>query len=392
MPSDPTPSPAAVVDAIRAALPNLPPGARTALHEPCFAGNEWAYVKECLDSGWVSTAGTFVARFERMLEQRTGARHAVATITGSAALHAALLVAGIRAGDEVIVPSLTFIATANAVSYCGATPHLVDIAADTLGLDPLRLERHLVSIAERRAGELCNRATGRPIRAVVAMHTFGHPVDLDPLIEICRDFGLILIEDAAEAIGTLYKERPVGRDGRLSTLSFNGNKTITTGGGGAILTEDTALAAAARHLTGTARLANGWRFDHDQIGYNYKMPSLNAALGCAQLEQLDGFLARKRDLAQRYQRAFANMAGARIFVEPRFAQSNYWLNALLLDKADPELRDAILTATNAAGLGARPAWTLMHQLPIYRDCPRAETMVAEDIEGRLINVPSSPIL
>ncbi len=383
---------AAVIAAIRAALPAGSARGPVALHEPCFAGREWDYVKECLDTGWVSSGGAFVERFERMLAEEVGVARAIATVNGTTALHACLLVAGVRPGDEVIMPTLTFVATANAVSHCGGIPHFVDSAPDTLGVDPVRLERHIAATADRRGGVWVNRWTGRTIRAVVPVHIFGHPVDIDPIAAMCRDLGMFLVEDAAEALGSLYKGRPVGQGGRLAAFSFNGNKTITTGGGGAIVTGDAELAKRVRHLTTTARLATGWGFDHDQVGYNYRMPNINAALGCAQLEQLAGFVARKRALAQRYVAAFAGLSGVRVFVEPAFAQSNYWLNAILLDAADGTSRDAVLAATNEAGLQTRPVWTLMHQLAMYRDCPRDDLSVAEDLAARLVNIPSSPSL
>jgi perosamine synthetase len=380
-----------VVAAIRAAVPGAA-GGRIPLHEPCFAGREWDYVKECLDTGWVSSAGSFVDRFEKTLAERVGATAAVATVNGTTALHAALLIAGVEPGDEVIVPSLTFVATANAVSHCGAVPHFADSTLDTLGLDPARLERYLADVTERRGGQLINRRTGRVVRALVPVHIYGHPVDIDPLLELARDFGLAVVEDAAEALGSSYKGRLIGGGDWLCVFSFNGNKTLTTGGGGAIVTDNQVLATAARHLTNTARLASGWNFDHDRVGYNYRMPNLNAALGCAQLEQLDGFLARKRALAARYATALNQVEHVRFFNEPAFARSNYWLNVILLDPAVADARDAVLAATNDAGLETRPAWTLMHRLPMYRDCPRDELSVAEEIAARLVNIPSGPAL
>ena len=367
-------------------------GGAAALHEPEFAGNEWAYVKDCLDTGWVSTAGQYVEQFETMLCDFTGARHAVATVNGTAALHAALLVAGVGAGDEVIVPSLTFVATANAVAHCGAIPHFADVEMTTLSLDAGRLRRHLARVAARTDGGWCNQETGRPIRAIVCMHTFGHPSDLDGLLAVAAEFKLPLIEDAAESLGSYYKERHTGTFGQLGVLSFNGNKTVTTGGGGAILTDDDGLAARARHLTTTAKLPHAWAFEHDQVGYNYRMPNINAALGCAQLEQLPGFIARKRQLAQRYQDVFAGVPGISIVREPAGSHSNYWLNALLLDADDVALRDAILVACHDRGIGARPAWTPMHQLAMFGDAPRDDLAVTESLCRRLINLPSSPRL
>jgi perosamine synthetase len=363
-----------------------------ALHEPHLAGNEWAYVKECLDTGWVSTAGPFVERFEQQLAAFTGARRAVAVVNGTAALHVALLLVGVERADEVIVPTLTFVATANAVSYCGAVPHFVDSDEKTLGLDAGKLERHLEQIAEVRDGECRNRQSGRRIRAVVPMHTFGHPVDLDGLLAVCQRWRLELVEDAAESLGSYYKERHTGTFGRVGVLSFNGNKVVTTGGGGAVLTNDAALGDRAKHLTTTARLKHSWAFIHDEVGYNYRLPNLNAALGCAQLEQLPGFVRAKRALAARYERALADVPGVRFLKEPPTARSNYWLNAIALDADAAADRDRILDATNAAGMMTRPVWTLMHQLPMFRDCPRATLDVAESLAARIINVPSSSFL
>lgn len=362
------------------------------LHEPCFAGNEWRYVKECLDTGWVSSVGAFVDRLEVDLAAYTGVKRAIAVVNGTAALHICLLLAGVEAGDEVLIPTLTFIATANAVSYCGAHPHLVDSEERTLGIDPLRLADYLDDIAEIRSDGSYNRSTGRRIKAVVPMHTFGHPVDLDPLAALCRRFRIELVEDAAESLGSFYKGRHTGNFGRLSALSFNGNKVITTGGGGAILTNDEELAARAKHLTTTAKVPHRWEFRHDMIGYNYRLPNLNAALGCAQLEELPGFLASKRRLAEAYAAAFAGISGVRLVAEPEFARSNFWLNALLLDDELAGERDNLLAQTNAAGIMTRPAWTPMHRLPIFSGCQRMELDVAESLERRLINIPSSVIL
>lgn len=383
---------ASVVDAICATIVPGRSGAKVPLHEPHFGGREWDYVKECLDTGWVSSAGTFVDRFETMLADKVEAAAAVAIVNGTAALHAALLLAGVRPHDEVIVPALTFVATANAVSHCGAVPHFVDSTIETLGMDPARLERHLAAVVERRGGEIVNRKTGRTIRAIVPVHLYGHPVDMDAIAAIATDLKVALVEDAAEALGSQYRGRPIGSASRIGVFSFNGNKTITTGGGGAIVSNDRELARDAKHLTNTARLSKGWNFEHDTVGYNYRMPNLNAALGCAQLEQLDQFLANKRALAQRYAAAFKSLDGVRFFTEPKFARSNYWLNVILLDPTPPGVRDAVLTATNAAGLETRPAWTLMHKLPMYRDNPRDDLAVAEEIAERLVNLPSGPTL
>lgn len=376
--------PADVVEAIRSVV-----GDRAALHEPEFAGNEWAYVRDTIDTGWVSSSGSYVDRFEAMLAERTRVARVVATSNGTSALHLALLLAGVKPGDEVLTPALTFVATANAVTYCGATPHFVDASELTLGMDPARLEAHLDRVADKVDRQLVNRQSGRPIRAALPMHTFGHPVDLDPLLEICERFGIVLIEDAAESIGSTYKGRHTGGIGRIGALSFNGNKTVTTGGGGAVLINDAELGAQAKHLSTQAKVPHRWEYVHDAIGFNYRMPNINAALGCAQLEQLDGFLADKRRLAERYAEAFRSVVGVSFFVEPPFATSNYWLNAILLDTPDQAQRDALLAATNDAGFMTRPVWRLMHRLPMYADAPRDDLTVAESLEVRLVNIPSS---
>jgi len=378
-----------VIEALRGVLPERD---FIGLHEPKFSGNELVYLKECIDTTFVSSVGKFVDRFEVELAQFTGAKYAVATVNGTAALHICLLLAGVEAGDEVLMPALTFIATANAVSYCNAIPHLVDSEEKTLGLDPHRLAEYLESIAEVRDGVCFNRNTGRPIRAVVPMHAFGHPVDLDPLVALCEKWNIVLIEDAAESLGSYYKGRHTGNLGRLSALSFNGNKVITTGGGGAILTNDEELAKKAKHITTTAKKPHRWEFNHDQIAYNYRLPNLNAALGCAQMEQLPGFLEKKRSLAMRYVEALRDVPGVEFFVEPEFAHSNYWLNAILLEPQYAGQRDELLALTNDSGIMTRPVWQPMHKLTMFQNCPRMELPVAESLEQRLINIPSSAFL
>lgn len=365
--------------------------APVALHEPQFAGNEWTYVKECLDTGWVSSAGKYVDQFESMLVEYTGVKRAVAVVNGTAALHICLKLAGVEPDDEVFVPALTFVATANATAYCGAIPHFVDSEEKTLGLDPEKLSGYLDEIAEMHGDSCYNRNTQRRIRAVIPMHTFGHPVDLDPLAELCERFNLKMIEDAAESMGSLYKDRHTGNWGHLSVLSFNGNKIITTGGGGAILTNDDSLADQAKHITATARIPHRWEYRHDQMGYNYRMPNINAALGCAQLEELPGFIRSKRALAEKYQKAFEGLEGVCVFKEPDFATSNYWLNVLLLDEDCSHYLNEILKTTNDRSIMTRPVWTLMHRLPMFSGCPRMDLSVAENLERRLINIPSSSI-
>jgi perosamine synthetase len=379
-----------VLKALRSVLPKKE--SIISLHEPCFSGNEWAYVRECLDTGWVSYVGKFVDRFETMLAEYTGVRRAVAVVNGTSALHIGLLAIGVRRDDEVLLGALTFVATANAVAYCGAIPHFVDSEEKTMGLDPEKLKRYLRETADVRKEGCYNRTTGRRIGAVIAMHTFGHPVDLDPLSEVCREFKLELVEDAAESIGSYYKGRHTGQWGKVSVLSFNGNKTITTGGGGAVLTQDESLADEIKHITTTAKVPHPWAYKHDRVGYNYRLPNINAALGCAQMEELPRFLTNKRSLAERYQRAFEGVGGLRFFTEPGFAKSNYWLNALILDRENVDQLETLLKLTNDQGIMTRPAWTLMHRLEMYKHCPRMDLCVAEDLEKRILNLPSSPAL
>jgi perosamine synthetase len=360
-----------------------------ALHEPEFAGREWDYVKDCLDTGWVSSVGAYVDRIEREIADFTGCKHAIATSNGTSALHICLLLAGVDVGDEVLVPALTFIATANAVSYIRAVPHFVESEAVSLGVDAGKLEAHLRQTAEIVDDKCVNRFTGAPIKALVVMHVFGHPSDLDALVDLAQRWKLVLIEDAAESLGSYYHGRHTGNFGRISALSFNGNKIVTTGGGGAVLTNDAELARRAKHLTTTARLPDRWNFLHDEVGYNYRMPNINAALGCAQLERLPAMLQRKRQLAERYRQAFAKFDGVRFLSEPPGTSSNYWLNAIVLDQNLAACRDDVLGALNDAGYGSRPVWTLMHKLPMYKECPRMALDIAEQMEAGLINLPSS---
>lgn len=377
----------AVVSTVRSLLGEV--REPVALHEPEFAGREWEYIKNCLDTGWVSSLGSYVDRIERDIASFVGCGHAVATSNGTSALHICLLLAGVGEGDEVLMPSLTFVATANAVAYCRAVPHFVDSETVSLGVDAAKLDAHLRDNAEIVDGVCINRRTRAPIRALVVMHVFGHPSDIDALSELAQRWKLVLIEDAAESLGSYYKGRHTGNFGRVAALSFNGNKIVTTGGGGAVLTNDPQLARRAKHLTTTARLVAGWDFLHDEVGYNYRMPNLNAALGCAQFEQLPSMLQRKRQLAQRYEQAFAAVNGVSFLREPPGTSSNYWLNAILLDEGLAAHRNDVLLALNDAGYVSRPVWTLMHRLPMFQACPRMELDVAVQIEARLINLPSS---
>ncbi|MDX8126165.1 LegC family aminotransferase [Methylomonas sp. LW13] len=359
------------------------------LHEPRFAGNEKQYLLDVIDSTFVSSVGPYVTEFESKIAAYTGAKHAIATVNGTAALHVALLLAGVQPGEEVITQAVTFVATCNAIHYCGAEPVFVDIDAATLGLSPLALAEFLDRFGERCDDGVYNKTSGKRIAACLPMHTFGHPCDLAGLIRVCDDFGMPLVEDAAEALGSRLNGQHCGTFGKLGVLSFNGNKIITTGGGGMILTDDEELARRAKHLTTTAKLPHAWKFEHDQIGYNYRMPNLNAALGLAQLEQLPRFVELKRGLAQRYL-DWAQANGAQIVEEPAGADANYWLNALLLD--DHTQRDAFLELCNTRGVMTRPLWELMADLPMYQHCQRDDLRQSRQLAERLVNVPSSVVV
>jgi len=363
-----------------------------ALHEPSFIGSEWQYLKDCLDSSYVSSVGHYVDRFERDLEQYTGSKHAIAVMNGTAALHMALLLAGVKPGSEVLMPSLTFVATANSVLYAGANPHFVDSNSSNLGIDADALEDYLSHIVEKRAGLSINKQTMRPISGLIVMHTFGHIGQIDALQRIAHDYSFPLIEDAAESLGSFYNGQHSGTFGLLGTLSFNGNKTITTGGGGAILTQDDCLARLAKHLTTTAKMQHPWAYEHDQMGFNYRLPNLNAAIGCAQLESLPQLLAEKRSLTQAYQLELSAVNGVQLLTEPSNTRSNYWLQTLVLDQANEIYRDKILQITNEAGYMTRPVWNLMHRLSYLKTCPKMPLVGAESLERRLINIPSSSVL
>lgn len=384
---DPRELPAQIVDAVGRVVGDA--SRPIPLHVPTFDGREWDYVKECIDTGWVSSVGGYVNRFEEDLARYTGAGHAIAVSTGTAALHVALLMAGVEPGDEVLCPALTFVATANAVSYCGAVPHFVDVEPSTLGVDAAAVRAYAGTRFDKREGGLYNPRTGRRVAALVAMHAFGHPADLDALVALCRDLGVPLVEDAAESLGSLYNNKHTGTFGALGVLSFNGNKIVTTGGGGAILTDDDELAARAKHLTTTGKVPHPFEYVHDIVAYNYRLPNLNAALGCAQLEHLDAMIQRKRALAARYAQAFETMDGVAVLHEPAGTRSNYWFTSLVLDAELAGATRPTIQALHAEGLLVRPIWKPMHELPMYADCPRMPLSETEDLAARIISLPSS---
>ncbi|MFA6192775.1 MAG: LegC family aminotransferase [Sulfurimonas sp.] len=357
------------------------------LHEPRFFGNEKKYLNECIDSTFVSSVGKFVDSFEKEFALKIGSKYAVATVNGTAALHIALILAGVEHGDEVITQPLTFIATCNAISYCDARPVFVDVDLDTMGLSPKSLENFLTIHCEIVDKKCINKTTGKTIKACVAMHTFGHPCRVDEIKTICDAWHIELVEDAAESLGSYYKEKHTGTFGKLGVFSFNGNKIITSGGGGVIVTDDEVLAKKAKHLTTTAKIPHAYEFVHDAIGYNYRMPNLNAALLVAQLEQLDGFLENKRALAKEYAEYFRKSADIKFIKEPKDAKANYWLQAVLLK--DKKKRDEFLEFTNKNGVMTRPIWRLMNELEMFKTCQCSDLTHSKYLEERVVNIPSS---
>ena len=365
---------------------------RLYLHEPIFDELEKNNLNHCIDSSFVSSIGEYVNKFEKMIAEFTNSKKAIALVNGTSALHLALKVLGIQSNDEVICPSLTFVATANAISYLNAKPHFVDINEHTLGIEPLALEKWLDEIIIEKNGKSINKNTGMIIKAIIPMHTFGHPVEIDSIVKIANKYNLNVIEDAAESLGSFYKKKHTGTFGKVGILSFNGNKIITTGGGGALLTNDHEIAVHAKHLSTTAKVKHDWRFIHDQIGFNYRLPNLNAALGCAQMQKLPFLIESKRSLFLKYSEAFRSIKGVKLLSEPINAKSNYWLQTLILDKEyESELED-ILEYTNTRGIMTRPAWELLHQLEIYKDCQKAPLPISESLSKRIINIPSSGFL
>lgn len=356
------------------------------LHEPKFVGNEKAYVIDCIDSTFVSSVGKYVDQFEQMMAAYTGAKYAIATVNGTAALHIALKLVGVNQGDEVITQPLSFIATCNAISYCGATPVFVDVDRDTLGMSPDSLQSFLVENVTKTSEGCINKTTGRKITAVVPVHTFGHPCRIDEIAKICEEFGITLIEDTAESLGSYYQGRHTGTFGKLAAFSFNGNKTITTGGGGMIITDDEVLAKRAKHITTTAKQPHPYEFIHDEIGYNYRLPNINAALGCAQMEILPRILESKRAIATAYAEFFGT-SNITFVKEGIQAHANYWLNALILE--GKQERDVFLKELNDAGVMSRPVWRLMNELAMFRDCQSSDLSNAKWLEDRVVNIPSS---
>jgi len=356
------------------------------LHEPRFVGNEKKYLNECIDSTFVSSVGKFVDRFEEEIAQYTGAKYAVATVNGTSALHVSLLLVDVQEGDEVITQPLTFVATCNAISYCGAKSVFVDVDKDTLGMSPNALKVFLDENTELKGGKCINKVTGKTIKACIPMHTFSHPCRIDAIKEICDANHIALVEDAAESLGSYYNGKHTGTFGKVGAISFNGNKIITAGGGGCIITDDEELAKKAKYITTTAKVPHKWEYTHDVVGYNYRMPNLNAALLVAQLENLESFLGNKRELSRAY-KDFFEASNIMFLTEPKDSRSNYWLNAVILkDKAE---RDIFLKETNAKCVMTRPIWTLMNKLEMFKNAQCGLLDNALWLENRAVNIPSS---
>ena len=354
---------------------------------PVFIGNEKKYLNECIDTTFVSSVGKFVDRFENDMAKYTGCKRAVVCVSGTNALHMSLMLAGVERDDEVLTQALTFIATCNALSYIGAHPVFIDVDRDTMGLSPVAVREWLTKNAEIKDGQCYNKRTGRRVRACVPMHTFGHPVHLDELVEVLNEYNIPLVEDAAESIGSLYKGKHTGTFGKVGALSFNGNKTITTGGGGMMLFNDEELGAFAKHLTTQAKIPHRWEFRHDHIGYNYRMPNINAALGCAQLEHIEEYVASKRETAKAYEEFFKDIPDIEFFVEPKDTRSNYWLNVVILK--DKEAQQSFLQYTNDNGVMTRPIWELMNRLPMFEKCENDGLKNTIWFADRVVNIPSS---
>ena len=359
------------------------------LHEPRFVGNEKKYLNECIDSTFVSSVGKYVGELEENIASYTGAKYAIATSNGTSALHISLLLANVCQGDEVITQPLTFIATCNAISYCGAQPIFIDVDKDTMGLSPLSLKYFFENNTTVKNNQCINTKTSKVIKACMPMHTFGHPCRIDEIKEICDTYHVFLIEDAAESFGSLYKGKHTGTFGQMAAFSFNGNKVITSGGGGCIITNDKILAKKAKHITTTAKVPHKWEFIHDMVGYNYRMPNLNAALAVAQLENIDGFINSKRKLASSYKEFFSTQEPT-FFKEPEQSKSNYWLNTILLKNKDQ--RDKFLEETNSRGVMTRPIWTLMNQLPMFEHAQCDDLINSKWLNDRVVNIPSSVVL
>tara|TARA_A100001011_G_scaffold16199_2_gene16826 strand:- start:22301 stop:23461 length:1161 start_codon:yes stop_codon:yes gene_type:complete len=365
---------------------------KASLHEPVFSLLEKQYLQDCIESTFVSSEGIFLEKFKKKLIKFTGSKFVIPVSSGTSALHISLISQNISYKDEVLVPALTFVATANAVKYCRAIPNFIDCNEKTLGIDVEKLEYYLFENTRMREGKCINKKTGNHIKALIPMHTFGHPSEIEEILKISTKYNLTVIEDSAEALGSFYKKKHLGTFGKLGVLSFNGNKIITTGGGGAILTKDKKLAKKITHLSTTAKNIHKWEYIHDEVGYNYRMPNLNAALGCAQMNKINIFLKSKRNLFKIYKDNFKNFEELYLFEEPKYCSSNYWLQTLILTETNAHQLDDILDYTNKKGLRTRPAWNLLSDLKPFKSSPKSNLDNSKSLRKRIINIPSSSFL
>ena len=362
------------------------------LHEPIFEGNEKKYVNECIDSTFVSSVGNFVDQFEEEISNYTGSKNTVVVVNGTSALHIALILLGVKPNDEVLMPALTFVATANAVKYCNAIPHFIDVSKNTLGIDPNFLEYYLDSIIDIENGFPINKNTRNRISCILPVHTFGHPCEIEKISSISKKYNIPLLEDAAESLGSFYNDKHTGSFGDAGIFSFNGNKTITTGGGGAIISNNQDFYSKAKHLTTTAKVPHKWNYIHDKVGYNYRLPNLNAALGCAQIENLDKIVYKKRKLYKKLRILIKDIENISLFSEPKNCRSNYWLQTLILEKPLWKHKNKLLSELNNEGIMSRPVWNLICNLRPYESCPKSELQISVELQKSIINIPSSPNL
>jgi perosamine synthetase len=359
------------------------------LHEPYFSGNEWKYVKKCLDSSYVSSVGGFVNKFEKDFEKFTDAKYCIAVSSGTAALHLALSLVGVKENDEVLLPSINYVSSSNAILYCKADPHFVEVEKNTLGVDVKKLRDYLKKNTTRKRKKCINRKTKKIIKAIIPLHTFGHPCNINEIILLAKEFNLKVIEDAAEGVGSLYKKKHVGTFGDIGILSFNGNKTITTGGGGLLMTNNNYFAKKAKHISNNSKIYKNFQISHDQIGHNYRMPNINAAIGCAQLEKISTLINAKRKLFEMYKKEFIKLNEVKVFKEPRNCRSNYWLQTILLNEKNKNLKNSIIKYCNKRNKSVRPVWKLMHKLKYLSKYQKMNLLVSENLEKKIINLPSS---
>ena len=362
------------------------------LHEPDIKKEDWKFVKECLSRNFVSSVGNYVTEFEEILKKFTKAKYVIATVNGTSAIHLALVVMGANENDEVILPSLNFVAAANAVRYCNAIPHFVEVEEETLGIDPVKLEEYLKKIVIKKNNISFNKYTKKRIRFMMPLHMFGHPAKILELKKIAKNYNLKIIEDAAESLGSTYKNKHLGTFGDIGVLSFNGNKIITTGGGGALLTNSLKIAKKLKYLSTTAKKPHRWKYEYSDIGYNYRMPGINASLGCAQMKRIKSYVNIKRKLFKKYKDGFKDIKDVAIFQEPKYAKSNYWLQTIILDNKISHLKEKILEKANNLGFSIRPIWKPLHKLDKFKLCPRMEMKTTENLEKRILNLPSSVYL